>query len=280
MQRLIILGAGQFGRACAALINRAHYELYAFADNNPALTGASAMGIPVLPVAQALAGAPDAAVIGVRGEKRAAALRAQVRSLGFTGKLYDFDALSTLFDIRGAVLTRLAPRLNGLLGDIAELGVFQGHTARHLSALFPDRTLHLFDTFSGFDSRDIAKEPPGSAQAGDFSDTSISAVLSLLPYPEKAAIHAGFFPETVSELPPDCRFCLVSLDADLYAPTLAGLMYFYPRLLGGGAIVLHDYLSSRFPGVRQAVDEFERENGPLSLVPLADAHGTAVILKP
>ena len=44
-------------------------------------------------------------------------------------------------------------------------------------------------------------------------------------------------------------------------------------------ILLHDYNSSQFDGVRRAVKEYEDEAERLALVPLCDLHGTAVIVK-
>jgi len=44
----------------------------------------------------------------------------------------------------------------GIPGSLAELGVYRGTTAKLLHALFPGRTLWLFDTFEGFDPRDLA----------------------------------------------------------------------------------------------------------------------------
>lgn len=37
MQTLIILGADQFGRSFLSLINRNHYDLLVFGDNNASL---------------------------------------------------------------------------------------------------------------------------------------------------------------------------------------------------------------------------------------------------
>ena len=73
-------------------------------------------------------------------------------------------------------------------------------------------------------------------------------------------------------------FALVSLDPDLYEPTLEGLRYFYPRLTPGGRILIHDYTSCQFEGVKMAVDEYCRVHG-LFVVPLMDLHGTAVLVK-
>lgn len=42
--------------------------------------------------------------------------------------------------------------------EVAEAGVFQGDFARYINLYFADRRLHLFDTFEGFDLKDIVKE--------------------------------------------------------------------------------------------------------------------------
>jgi O-methyltransferase len=70
----------------------------------------------------------------------------------------------------------------------------------------------------------------------------------------------------------------VSLDVDLYKPTLAGLEYFYPRLSVGGCIFIHDYNNRRFKGVRKAVEEFTDATGA-TLVQLPDFAGTAILSK-
>jgi len=58
-------------------------------------------------------------------------------------------------------------------GDFAELGVWKGLTARLIQHYAPERKLHLFDTFYGFDARDLDVELP----AGLFGDTSVEAVM-------------------------------------------------------------------------------------------------------
>ena len=147
--------------------------------------------------------------------------------------------------------------------------------------MFPERTLYLFDTFTGFDARDIGEADGKKAKAGDFSDTSEQAVLGRMPYPERIRMKKGYFPESLSllseEEEQEC-YALVSLDTDLYQPTLAGLDYFYPRLVPGGYMILDDYHSSQFPGVGEAVREFCAREG-VSVVPLCDLHGTAILVK-
>ena len=77
------------------------------------------------------------------------------------------------------------------------------------------------------------------------------------------------------DLPP---LALVSLDPDLYEPTLAGLCAFWPKLVPGGMILIHDYNSAQFEGAGKAVRSFCQER-QLTVLPLADLHGSAVLLK-
>jgi len=45
-----------------------------------------------------------------------------------------------------------------ILGSVAELGVYRGDFAKNINKAFLDRELYLFDTFEGFDERDIETE--------------------------------------------------------------------------------------------------------------------------
>ena len=112
----------------------------------------------------------------------------------------------------------------------------------------------------------------------DFTDTCIEDVRARLPHPEKAHFVKGYFPESASQLSGDDMYLFVNIDPDLYEPTKQGLEYFWPRLVQGGVIMVHDYNSMQFQGVKKAVWEFADQNG-LMPVPLADLHGTAVFVK-
>jgi hypothetical protein len=164
-------------------------------------------------------------------------------------------------------------------GSIAELGVYKGEIAAVLNRLFPGRLLYLFDTFEGFSQSDLSDGQEGkysSAAAGEFQETDVDLVLSRMADPERVVIRKGYFPETAAGL--EDTFALVSLDVDLYKPTLAGLEYFYPRLSPGGCVFVHDYNNLRFQGVRSAVEEFvEKSGAPLVLLP--DTSGTAILPK-
>ena len=64
------------------------------------------------------------------------------------------------------------------------------------------------------------------------ASTTVRLALDALPYPERAVVKPGFFPDSLDGL--EERFCLVSLDVDYEAATLEGLRYFWPRLSPGG----------------------------------------------
>ena len=165
-----------------------------------------------------------------------------------------------------------------IVGNVAELGVYKGKFARFINQFFPERKLYLFDTFEGFDRRDIDKENSLNLSSGeqDFSNTSIAAVLKRIPFPEKCIPVKGFFPESAEVI--EDRFVLVSIDADLYQPIYAGLEYFYPRLVRGGYILIHDFNNDNYKGSRQAVEEFCSKNN-INFTPLPDAGGSAIICK-
>ncbi|MCI7222015.1 MAG: TylF/MycF family methyltransferase [Erysipelotrichaceae bacterium] len=96
---------------------------------------------------------------------------------------------------------------------------------------------------------------------------------------DKVHIIKGYFPDTTINLL-DKKYSLISLDADLYAPVLHGLEYFYPRLVSKGMIILHDYNNLQFKGAKQTVKDYEQKYGKLLLIPLCDMHGTCIIIKP
>jgi len=186
--------------------------------------------------------------------------------------------------IRTAVLCLCGDEIKrkALSGNVAELGVYRGEFASKINQLFPDKMLYLFDTFEGFDDKDIVVEFKNKFSSATvtnkevFSDTSVDLVLKAMKYPQKCIVKKGFFPQTAEGL--EDKFCLVSLDADLYEPILQGLKFFYPRLEKGGYILIHDYNNDRYKGVKEAVCRF-CDGESITFLPLPDAAGSAIICK-
>ncbi len=166
----------------------------------------------------------------------------------------------------------------GLQGDLAELGTYKGHTATLLAAIARKlgRTAYVLDTFIGFDKSDVKGIDSGT-DVKMFSDTSLEAVRALVGEDNVRYIK-GYFPETASQLPAAGEYCLVHIDCDLYAPIRSALEYFYPRVVPGGFLIVHDYSSLAWSGADKAVDEFFADK-PEAPVALPDSAGSVVVRK-
>jgi O-methyltransferase len=165
---------------------------------------------------------------------------------------------------------------DGVAGDIAEVGVYRGNTARIFAAAAraSGHRLFLFDTFSGFDAADQADSDRRSTS---FTDTSLDAVKTFVGT-ESTEYIAGRFPDSLKGVAMPDRFAIVQLDCDLYQPTAAGLSFFYPRISPGGLLILHDYSSGHWSGCRQAIDDFLKDK-PERPVLMPDKSGTAIVVK-
>ena len=165
-----------------------------------------------------------------------------------------------------------------ITGAFAELGVYQGESARVLHHLDPTRKFYLLDTFEGFTDRDLEHETGEAATYSilNFADTSVEKVLKKVGGNNNLIVCKGFFPDTSGILEGE-EFALVNIDADLYQPTKAGLEFFYPRLSPGGIIFIHDYNHS-WSGVKKAVDEFLLRIPEVPVL-LTDKDSSIVIVK-
>jgi O-methyltransferase len=168
----------------------------------------------------------------------------------------------------------------GVPGALGELGVFRGDFACLLSSYLPGRPVHLFDTFEGFDARDVAIDAREDLVDDfiDFSATDPQSVRARFANPGDVNLHPGYFPESAAGAA-DVTFALASIDADLYAPVLDGLDWFYERLAPGGYILVHDFNNSAFGGAKKATREWQERSGA-AIVPIPDWGGTAVLARP
>ncbi len=166
-----------------------------------------------------------------------------------------------------------------IAGDFAELGVWRGNTAAILAkyALSNDRSVHLFDTFEGFDDKDITNIDKDKPMA--FSDTSLDLVKEIVGINDDSCHYIkGYFPDSITTLQKDAKYAVVSLDCDLYEPMKAGLEFFYPRMSHGGVFFLHDYSSCYWNGTKKAIDDFCKNTGE-HIILLPDKSGSAFLRK-
>ena len=166
----------------------------------------------------------------------------------------------------------------GICGSVAEGGVFQGEFAKEINRVFPDRSLYLFDTFRGFDPRDVkieVRENFSETKAGHFNITSVEHVLEKMPHRGMCVVREGFFPESTFGI--EDTFCFVNLDFDLYQPTLAGLEFFVQKMVPGGVILVDDYFARGYKGVKHAVTEYAEKNRAVRVYPIGDGNSVAVL---
>ena len=165
----------------------------------------------------------------------------------------------------------------GVVGDVAELGAYKGNTATMLAniARRMGTTAWILDTFEGFNPDDLKGVDAGHRM--EFADTSLEAVRALVG-DKNVQYVKGYFPASASQMPDDLSFSLVHIDCDLYVPIVHALNYFYPRLVPGGYLIIHDYASLDWDGAEKAVDEFFADK-PEPVVPLTDGCGSVVIRK-
>ena len=76
-------------------------------------------------------------------------------------------------------------------GSFAELGVYKGETAKILHFFDQSRRLLLFDTFDGFDEKDLSVETGEAAKCDTdtFSDTSVKSVLKYIDGNENVIVY-------------------------------------------------------------------------------------------
>ncbi|MCI9442258.1 MAG: hypothetical protein HFH15_13695 [Ruminococcus sp.] len=164
-------------------------------------------------------------------------------------------------------------------GALAEVGVYKGDFSKYMSRFMPDRKLYLFDTFDGFHDNDITEQEEcythDFRERVNFKDTSVEIALKNIGLYVNTEVRKGYFPETAQGLDME-KFAFVSLDTDLYKPTLAGLEFFWPRMSKGGFIFIHDF---GLKGVEHAVMEYcTREK--IGFVRLPDYCRSVVLAKP
>ena len=174
-------------------------------------------------------------------------------------------------------------------GCVAEAGVRHGDFAKYMNQNFHDRKLYLYDTYEGFNKQEKLFEIENQYAnerffniiddcKGENADANMQIVRSKMKLAENCIFKKGLFPESAHDELGE-RFAFVSIDMDLYVPTLAALRFFIPRLSNGGYIFLHDYNHNEFRGVKSALEDYEKENSCFSSFPLTDHGGTLVISK-
>ena len=275
MKRIVIFGAGGTGKGLyQQLQSDQTVDIIAFIDNFK--TG-ELFGLPIYDPEKLDSLPYDAIYLATFST---AEVQSQLREMGIDEKKIVQPLVSTRESAREAFLENLAQELyrKGIPGSVAEAGVFRGEFAKQINRCFPDRKLYLFDTFQGFDDRDLVYEPgydEDSSRGDYFMETSVDLVMSKMLHPENVVIRKGYVPESLEGV--EDSFCFVNLDMDLYKPTLEALRWFYPRMNAWGGILIHDYFDTySYPNLRKGVIEFAEEVGA-HFFPIGDSLSVFVV---
>ena len=293
-KQIILYGAASRGvRSLYNLIDKGFpQEQILFCDSNPKLWNTTLCNVKVISLDELQSFPKDVCIIissSVRYE-----IIPSLEKLGFTEihyfhsllfaeqmyEKYDSKFLGILNKIgnnRGAdneenyTLYSSLIATKNLQGDIAEVGVYKGGTARLICEVKGKRNLYLFDTFEGLPE---TNENDLLVQKGWLQDTSLESVKNYLSDFENIHFLKGIFPETAKPIS-DKKFSFIHLDTNLYQSTLDALDFFWPRMVVGGRIVSHDYNTNSMPGIKKAFSEFF-EKEPEKIIEIADTQVMAI----
>lgn len=251
----------------------------AFADNDVNKQGKQMEGLPVISPCELNKYDYDAIIIA--SHPGLEPLYNQLISLGVDENKIITDYVYVSQKARIIFFEKYAQLQSNIKGSVAEGGVFQGECAKEINRVFPNKKIYLFDTFSGFDKRDVDVDEQrgltakGISGFGHLNITDENLVLSKLPFPKMCEIRKGYFPETAEGI--NDTFCFVNLDFDLYQPTKAALEFFVPKMEKGGVILIHDYFHKGNYGIKEAIDDYMKENGRLNLFPIGDGISIGIL---
>jgi hypothetical protein len=134
-------------------------------------------------------------------------------------------------------------------GDFAEVGVYRGGSAYRLYeiAVMQQRTLHLFDTFTGtpVHAEGLDKHKIDDEFAAPGAEATIRRIMPL------ARLYVGTYPKTHPIALGKLAF--IHCDCDQYESYQAVIAHLWPHLVEGGALLFDDY--PYLAGAKRAVEE-------------------------
>jgi hypothetical protein len=132
------------------------------------------------------------------------------------------------------------------------------------------RSFYIFDTFEGLQNISDVDTHFGKKfwNENQFNNTDQKSVQKFLEKYENVKVTKGIFPES-ADIIKELKFSFVHLDVDLYKSTIDCLRYFFPRLVNGGIILIHDFHTD---GIKKAINEFLVEN-KVQIIELSGTQG-------
>jgi O-methyltransferase len=188
---------------------------------------------------------------------------------------------------------------DGMPGAMVECGVWKGGSSMMLALTLlyygdNDRDIYLYDTFAGMTEPSEADKRHDGAAAqelwagqqngaggSDWWAVTVDEVREHMlstGYPaNRVHLVQGPVEATIPATAPD-SIALLRLDTDWYESTLHEMVHLYPRLRGGGVLIVDDY--GWWQGARTAVDEYLATNKIHLLLNRIDPAGARLAIKP
>lgn len=161
--------------------------------------------------------------------------------------------------------------ISAISGDIAEFGTFRGEASAQLakwaSVHVPNLHFHLFDWFGGIPEPRVedGTRTASTAHADAWHKTSRAEIEATMGDLINYTIHGGMFADFKEVFKHPLAFA--HIDGDLYQSTLDALEIAMPLVIEGGVLVIDDYATADWPGVKQACEEILCPNKQWRLIP-------------
>lgn len=146
-------------------------------------------------------------------------------------------------------------------GDIAEVGIYQGGSAKLICEMKGKKKVYFFDTFNGHPKPD--KSIDNQNEEYQF-EVNLEDIENYLKDYSGVEIHKGYFPCETGKFIEHKRFSFVHLDVNLYKSTKECIEFFYNKLNPEGIMLIDDY--DYCEGVKKAVDEIFKGKKTLILL--------------
>lgn len=181
-------------------------------------------------------------------------------------------------------------RMNDIKGDIVECGVWKGGNILGIMEYLNfhemlDKQVWLYDTFQGMTPPEEVDIDHHNKKASDILQSvlcyspidEVRKNLSMSNFPEKnVKFIIGDVCDTLNEINNIPKsISLLRLDTDWYKSTKKEMDVLYPKLNGGGVLIVDDY--GHWKGSKLAVDEYFQEHNLNLEIKAIDYTGIKVI---
>lgn len=173
-------------------------------------------------------------------------------------------------------LTWAARQVVNMSGDYVECGVLRGFSmavvARYLNFATLDKTMYLYDTFTGIPDAYNSENRPNEIYQLE-QDSYEGVVRRFSAYPNVKVVQ-GIVPDSFSDVCPQ-QIAFLHIDMNSMASEIAALDYLYDHVVIGGIIIFDDFGWTAYQQQTKAELSFMRVRGQ-SIMELPTGQGLLI----